>query len=39
MKQIIDFKIHNFPQVPDKKVKVKIGKLDLSGSKEFKLFK
>jgi hypothetical protein len=39
MKQIVDFKIHNFPQVPEKKVKVKIGKLDLSKDKEVRLFK
>ena len=39
MKQIVDFKIHNFPQVPEKKVKVKIEKLDLSKDIQVKLFK
>ena len=38
MKQIVDFKIHNFPMIKEKKVKVKIGKLDLSKAKEVKLF-
>lgn len=31
MKQIVDFKIHNFPQIREKKVKVKVGKLDIKG--------
>lgn len=30
---------HLFPNVPDKKVKVKIGKLDLSKDIQVKLFK
>lgn len=30
---------HLFPNVPEKKVKIKIGKLDLSKDKEVRLFK
>lgn len=39
MKQIVDFKIHNFPQIREKKAKVKVEKLDLSKDKEVRLFK
>jgi hypothetical protein len=38
MKQIVDYKIHNFPQIKDKKVKVVVEKLNLSVEKEVKLF-
>lgn len=37
MKMIIDNKIHDFTQIKDHKVKVKVGKLDLSKDKEVKL--
>ena len=39
MKQIVDFKIHNFPQIKEKKAKVKLGSLDLSKDKAISLFK
>lgn len=39
MKQIVDFKIHNFPQIHgNKKQKVEVKKLDLSQNKPIKLF-
>ena len=38
MKQIVDYKIHDFPQIKDKKVIVKVEKLNLNGEKEVKLF-
>lgn len=38
MKQIVDFKIHNFPMIKEKKVKAKVGKLDLSKDKAIKIF-
>lgn len=39
MKQIgFEFRPHNYPQVPNKKVKVKISKFDLSKDKEVKIF-
>ena len=38
MKLIIDNQVHDFPQIKDKKVKVKVEKLNLSGEKEVKLF-
>lgn len=39
MRQIVDFKMHNFPQIREKKVKVKVEKLDLSKDIQVKLFK
>lgn len=38
MKQIINNQIHDFPQIKEEKVKVKIQKLNLNGEKEVKLF-
>ena len=38
MKQIINNQIHDFPQIKDKKVKVKVEKLNLNGEKKVKLF-
>ena len=38
MKLTIDGQIHDFKQIKDKKVKVVVEKLNLSGEKEVKLF-
>ena len=37
MKQIVDFKMHDFPMIKDKKSKVKLEKLDISKLQEIKL--
>ena len=38
MKRIIEGIVLDFPQIKDKKVKVKVEKLNLNGEKEVKLF-
>jgi len=38
MKQIVDFKIHDFPQIQGEKQKIEVKKLDLSQNKPIKLF-
>ncbi len=39
MKMIIDNRVHDFMNIKESKIKVKVKKLDLSKDKEVKLFK
>lgn len=38
MKQIVDYKLREFPQIVDQKIKFTIPKLNLQKEKEVKLF-